>query len=217
VDEVQTGMYRTGPFLLSEKMGIHPDILTIGKGTSDMMFPFAVTLYSAAVGAKLDSVQPDLARSLRQRYDYEFGYKTLLNTLERAEKQGLSEQVRESGALFAKLLGERLSSCKAVRDVRVFGLLIAIELKVSRWLPKWFKKKLPFLYIYNLLVHTPFPLLLGFCQYEPNVLKFTPPLSISRDEIERVCDAIATVLRKPWYKLLPPALAAQMTAGVRGK
>jgi acetylornithine/succinyldiaminopimelate/putrescine aminotransferase len=217
VDEVQTGMYRTGPFILSEKMGIQPDILTIGKGTSDMMFPFAATLYSAGVGAKLDYVQPDLARSLRLRHDYEFGYKTLLNTLERAERQGLSEQVRESGALFAKLLGERLSSCRAVRDVRVFGLLIAIELKVSRWLPKWFKKKLPFLYIYNLLVHAPFPLLLGFCQYEPNVLKFTPPLSISRDEIERVCDAIAAVLRKPLYKLLPPALAAQMIAGVRGK
>jgi acetylornithine/succinyldiaminopimelate/putrescine aminotransferase len=216
VDEVQTGMYRTGPFVLSEKMGIQPDIVTIGKGTSDMI-PFAVTLYSAAVGAKLDSVQPDLVRSLRSRHDYEFGYKTLLNTLERAENQRVSEQVQESGALFAKLLGERLYSCRAVRDVRVFGLLIAIELKASRWLPKWFKKKLPFLYIYNLLLHAPFPLLLGFCQYEPNVLKFTPPLSISRDEIERVCDAIAAVLRKPLYKLLPPALAAQMTAGVRGK
>lgn len=217
VDEVQTGMYRTGPFILSEKMGIQPDILTIGKGTSDMMFPFAVTLHTAAVGAKLDTVQPELAGTLRHRYDYEFGYKTLLNTLERAEKQGLSERVQESGARFAKLLGERLSSCKAVRAVRVFGLLIAIELHAGSWLPSWFKKKVPFVYIYNLLVNARFPLLLGFCQYEPNVLKFTPPLSITPDEIERVCDTIAAVLRTPMYKLIPPALAAQMTAGLRRK
>jgi 4-aminobutyrate aminotransferase-like enzyme len=174
-------------------------------------------LYSAAVGAKLDALQSDLARSLRQRYDYEFGYRTLLNTLERAETQCLSERVLESGALFAKILGERLSSCKAVRDVRVFGLLIAIELNIGGWFPRWVKKKVPFLYIYNLLTHAPFSLLLGFCQYEPNVLKFTPPLSVTRDEIERVSDAIAAVLRTPLYKLLPPALRAQIMAGVRGR
>jgi acetylornithine/succinyldiaminopimelate/putrescine aminotransferase len=217
VDEVQTGMYRTGPFALSENMGLRPDLLTIGKGTSDMMIPFAVTLYSAEVGAKLDTLPSDLARSLQQRYDYPFGYRTLLNTLERAEKQGLSQRVVESGALFAKLLGERLSSCKAVRDVRVFGLLIAIELNAASWLPRWARKKIPFVYIYNLFAHTPLPLLIGFCQYEPSVLKFTPPLSITRDEIEQVCDALATVLRTPFYRLLSSALGAQVTASVWGK
>jgi acetylornithine/succinyldiaminopimelate/putrescine aminotransferase len=216
VDEVQTGMYRTGPFILSEKMGLRPDILTAGKGTSDMMFPFAATLYSASVGAKLDAVQSDLARSLRQRYDYDFGYKTVLNILQRAEKECLSERVLESGALFAKILGERLSSCKAVRAVRVFGLLIAIELNVANWFPKWMKKQVPFVYIYNLFFHSPFPVLVGFCQYEPNVLKFTPPLSITREEIERVCDAITTVLRTPFYKLAPRILGARLAAGVRG-
>jgi acetylornithine/succinyldiaminopimelate/putrescine aminotransferase len=217
VDEVQTGMYRTGPFVLSEKLGLRPDLLTVGKGTSDMMTPFAVTLYSAKVGAKLDAAPSDLARSLRQRYDYPFGYKTLLNTLQRAEKQELSQRVAESGALFAKLLSERLSSCKAVRDVRVFGLLIAIELNAASWLPKWARKKIPFVYIYNLFAHSSFALLLGFCQYEPHVLKFTPPLSITRAEIEQVCDALAAVLRTPFYKLLPSALGAQLTASVRGK
>lgn len=217
VDEVQTGMYRTGPFVLSEKMGIRPDILTVGKGTSDMMFPFAVTLYSDEVGRKLDASHSNLAETLRRRNNYEFGYKTLLNTLHRAEKQCLCERVRDSEALFVKLLGERLASCKAVRDVRVFGLLIAIELKTGRWLPRVIEKKIPFVYIYNLLVHPRFPLLIGFCQYEPNVLKFTPPLSVTREEIESACDTITDVLRTPLYKLLPPALGAQLTARFREK
>src|SRR5262249_35469898 len=39
VDEVQTGMFRTGPFALSGAMGLRPDLLVTGKGTSDMMFP----------------------------------------------------------------------------------------------------------------------------------------------------------------------------------
>src|SRR5262249_50507497 len=55
VDEVQTGMYRTGPFTLCERYGITPDLLTIGKGTSDMLFPFALTQYSAAVGERLNT------------------------------------------------------------------------------------------------------------------------------------------------------------------
>ena len=42
-------MYRTGPFILSQTFDLTPDLLLLGKGTSDMMFPFALTLYSAAV------------------------------------------------------------------------------------------------------------------------------------------------------------------------
>jgi acetylornithine/succinyldiaminopimelate/putrescine aminotransferase len=217
VDEVQTGMYRTGPFSLCEKLGLAPDLMTIGKGASDMMFPFAATLYSSAVEARLEASGSDLAQSLRQRCEYEFGYKTLLNTLKRAEKVGLSAKVTESGNYFAKLLTERLSSCTVVRDVRVFGLLIAIELDTNNWIDRFLKGKAASLYIYNLLQHPTFPVFMGFCQYEPNVLKFTPPLSITRNEIEQVCDTIADSLSTPAYRLLPSVGRALTAAYLRDK
>src|SRR5262249_573732 len=53
-DEIQTGFYRTGPFVRSAEFGIQPDLLTVGKGASDMMFPFAMTLYSDAIQHTLD-------------------------------------------------------------------------------------------------------------------------------------------------------------------
>src|SRR5262249_10214871 len=53
-DEVQTGMFRTGPFVRSVDIGLHPDVMTIGKGTSDMMFPFAMSLHSDQVQQRLD-------------------------------------------------------------------------------------------------------------------------------------------------------------------
>lgn len=217
VDEVQTGMYRTGPFSRCEHFDIHPDILTVGKGVSDMMFPFATTLYSAALEAKLNAVSPDFAPSLRRRYDYEFGYKTLLNALQRADKIDLAERVTASGSLFARLLSDRLLNCKSVRAVRTFGLLIAIELYFPAWLPRSIAKKMPFLYIYELLSNRSFPLFIGYCQYEPNVLKLTPPLSITNEEIERACDTIAYGLRKPLYKLLPCTLGSLALAGIREK
>ncbi len=217
VDEVQTGMYRTGSFTLSSKMGIVPDLLTIGKGTSDMMCPFAATLYSSVVRERMEAVGSDLPASLRRRNDYEFGYKTLLHTLRHAEKSGLSERVSQSATLFAERLSDRLSFCKAVREVRAFGLLIAIELNAHGWLQRRFKEKLSSIYIYNLLHHPLFPVFMGYCQYEPNVLKFTPSLTITPTEIERCCDTLADTLHAPFYRLLPPVLRAMAVSHMRDK
>jgi len=205
IDEVQTGMYRTGPFTLSSAMGITPDLLVIGKAISDMMFPFALTLYSARVQDRLERAGSDLPGLIRDRYRYPFGYKTAHNVLQFAEKARLPDQVRESGALFADLLQRELASCKAVRDMRVFGLLIGIELDTSRWPQRWFKKRLFWFYLASMLRHPRFPVLVGFCQAEPNVLKITPPLTIDRAEIREMCATIGETLRRPFSRLLASA------------
>ena len=100
VDEVQTGMYRTGPFVRSSAAGITPDLLTIGKGASDMMFPFSATLYSSALHARVEKVKPGAAAALRQPGNLEFGYKTLINVLDRAEAMNLPATVAASGDRF---------------------------------------------------------------------------------------------------------------------
>jgi acetylornithine/succinyldiaminopimelate/putrescine aminotransferase len=215
VDEVQTGMYRTGPFVLSQKLGVRPDLMSVGKGTSDMMFPFALTLYSEAVRRRVEEMRPRLPEEIRTRYDYEWGYKTVVNVLKQAEALRLPEQVAECGALFAKHLSEELASCKAVCDIRVHGLLIAIELETRGWLGSWLRKKASWIYLLTMLRHTPFPLFAGLCQYEPNVLKLTPPLSVTPAEVRQVCRTLASVLRTPSYKLLPAAVGALVGPRVR--
>jgi 4-aminobutyrate aminotransferase-like enzyme len=210
VDEVQTGMCRTGPFTRSGAMGVAPDLLVLGKGTSDMMFPFALTLYSAAVRDKLDQTGSGLPAAARQRYGYEFGYKTVLNVLRLMEKLSLQERVAEAGARFAKLLNEGLADCRVVREVRVFGLLIGIELDASRWPRRWLGKRLHSPYLYALLRHPHYPVLAGFCQCEPNVLKITPSLTVSPEEIENVCTTLVDVLRRPFPRLLATAAGGLM-------
>jgi acetylornithine/succinyldiaminopimelate/putrescine aminotransferase len=212
VDEVQSGMYRTGPFVRSRALGVEPDLLTIGKGVSDMMFPFAVSLYGDRVQEALQARKSELPAFLRQRFDYEFGYKTLLNVLNHAEKTNLPTRVRECGDLFEQLLGQGLSFCAAVREIRVFGLLIAIELETRSWPRHWFHRKAGSLYVMNLLRHKPFPVFVGFCQYEPHILKITPPLSITREEIHSVCETLITVLRRPIHRLFPALFRALLPA-----
>jgi acetylornithine/succinyldiaminopimelate/putrescine aminotransferase len=201
IDEVQTGMYRTGPFTMSKGMGIKPDLLTLGKGTSDMMFPFALTMYSTTIQQRLDEMQPQLVESIDENYDYEFGFRTVLSTLQRAQREELSARVAAAGELFGKLLGESLATVKIVRDVRVHGLLIAIELDGSRWPQRLIGKRFPLFYLLALVQDKAFPLLMGYCQYEPGVLKLTPPLTITTDEIHQVCSTIARVLRRPFVSI----------------
>ncbi len=202
VDEVQTGIYRTGSFTMSGAMSLSPDILLLGKGTSDMMFPFALTLHSAAVRKDLERTGSSLPEQIQRRYGYEFGFRTVLNVLYYAEETAISRLVTESGVLFTQLLSEGLASCKAVREIRVFGLLIGIELETTRWPQRWLGKRLFWLYLFSMLYHPRYPVLVGFCQYEPNVLKITPALTIAPEEIRKVCATITEVLSLPFHRLL---------------
>lgn len=206
IDEVQTGMFRTGPFTRSSELGVTPDLLVIGKAISDMTFPFALTLYSSAVAERVKAAAPDLPEQIRRRHEYPTGFKTALNVLRYAERIDLAERVRSSSRLFTELLEQELATCPAVRGVRIFGLLIGIELDASRWPQRWFKQRLFWFFLAALLKNPQFPVLIGFCQAEPNVLKITPPLTIDPDEIRQMCAVIGKTLRRPFYQLLASAL-----------
>ena len=202
VDEVQTGVYRTGPFVRSTELGVEPDLLTIGKAMSDMMFPFAMTLHSENVQQRLQERGCHLSDQFHERHGYEYGYRTVLNMLRYAEQEGLEEQVRESGKLLASTLAERLQLCPHVREIRSFGLLLGIELNTKVLLLPWLKKIIPRLYLLAMIRQKKWPLMMGFCQYEPNVFKLTPPLSTTTQEVGQMCETIGTVIGMSPFGLL---------------
>lgn len=208
VDEIQTGMFRTGPFLRSAVKPLAPDLITIGKGVSDMMFPFALTLYSDRMQYLMQTRCPDLPQKLSSTSAFETGYRCLLNTLSLEQHQNLDQHVYESGAMFRVMLREHIGIAPLVRDIRVFGLLIGIELDASSSFLGRVGLNLPQLVMLQMMNDPVFPLLMGFCQYEPNVLKFTPPLSIRPEEIELCCRTIATAVKTSPQRLITTALKA---------
>ena len=217
VDEVQTGMFRTGPFTLSGAMGLTPDLLLLGKGTSDMMFPFALLLYRSAVQDDLERMGSDLPGNIEKRFGYEYGFRTVLNVLRFAETADLAKRVAESGALFAKLLNEGLAGCKAVRSIRVYGLLIGIELDRGSGPRRWLGKRLFWIYLFCMLRHKRNPVLVGFCQYEPNVLKITPSLTMTSEDIHNLCKTIIEVLHLPVHRLLATVLGGLVNPSKSGR
>jgi len=195
VDEVQTGMFRTGPFLHCQDRGVTPDLVSMGKATSDMMFPFAFTLFNDKVQERVDRQQPDLIPLIRPQYDYDLGYRTVANTFRRAGEAGLVDQVRQAGKRFGEKLHAALDGCPAVKDVRVFGLLIAVELSTEGGLRAKLEKMLFRFYFAALLRDRRFPMIMGFCQYKPYILKFTPPLSTTPEEIDQVAGTLKRVMQ----------------------
>ncbi len=208
VDEIQTGMFRTGPFVRSTLKRVAPDLLTIGKGTSDMMFPFAMTLYSSRIESLLRRQQSHLSDQLNERYRFEMGYRCVLNTLRRAEHSGLADAVLSAEEQFRTALQRELRGNRIVRDARIFGLLIGIELDLKNsWLSR-IRLNVSQMYLLQMMKQKQCPVLMGFCQYEPHILKFTPPLTVTTEEIESVSRSIAGALDASSFSLLISGLRA---------
>jgi len=208
VDEIQTGVFRTGPFVRSSHTPLRPDLLTLGKGVSDMMFPFALTLYSNEVADLLKRHNSTLADQLREDFRHETAWRCLLNVLQRSSAGNLSARVREAGKLLQVALEHELEGLPLVRQTRVFGLLAGIELATDGRLLQKLGLKLPQLYLLRMLQHQRFPLLMGFCQYQPGVLKFTPPLTATPEELQAAAGTIGEALRTSTGRLLTIGLRA---------
>jgi len=122
VDEVQTGIGRTGSFFAYEQSGVKPDVMSLAKGLGNG-FPIGACV---AGGAATGVLQPGSHGStfggnpLAARVAY-----TVCEVLE------TEQLVERAGALGAAILNhfrQRLGTLPAVTDIRGKGLMIGIEL-----------------------------------------------------------------------------------------
>ncbi|MGQ9510952.1 MAG: [LysW]-aminoadipate semialdehyde transaminase LysJ [Thermaceae bacterium] len=171
LDEIQTGMGRTGTRFAFERYGIVPDILTLAKALGG-----GVPLGAAVMRKEVAEKMP------KGGHGSTFGGNPLamaagVAALEYLEKTRLWERAERLGAWFVEEL-RRIDSPK-VREVRGLGLLVGIELK---------EKAAP--YIQRLeKEHRVLTLAAG-----PNVIRFLPPLVIEEEDLARVVEAVRAVL-----------------------
>lgn len=121
VDEVQTGMGRTGALFAYEHYGIEPDIVTLAKGLGSGM-PIGAML---GKGMLRDAFSPGSHAST-------FGGSPLaaaagLATLELIAEERLYERAKELGEYAKRKLAEELGHLATVRSIRGEGLLLGVE------------------------------------------------------------------------------------------
>jgi acetylornithine aminotransferase len=122
LDEVQTGVGRTGRWFAHQHLGVRPDVMTLAKGLGNGV-PIGACL---AAGAAAQVFQPG-------NHGSTFGGNPLAcaaahATLSIIADDGLLDNARRIGSLIRDRLRESLSGIPAVRDIRGMGLMIGIEL-----------------------------------------------------------------------------------------
>lgn len=170
VDEVQTGVGRTGQFLASESSGVAPDMVTLAKGLGGG-FP---------VGAVL--LTDEVAKSMPPGgHGTTFGGNPLasaagLAVLEEMEERDLLSHVSEVGTRLKEGL-ESVGSAR-VRAVRGAGLILGLELKEKA------AATIAALRERGVLV----------INAGSTVIRFVPPLVITREEVDEVVEAVGAAL-----------------------
>jgi acetylornithine/LysW-gamma-L-lysine aminotransferase len=169
LDEVQTGFGRTGKMFACEHYGLEPDLMCLAKG-----FGGGVPFGAVMIHEKFGEMPKRLHGST-------FGGNPLacaaaLAAIRYLEENDLPRRAAELGEYFLGRLRQLESNL--VREVRGLGLMVGIELK---------KEASP--YIEALAEEGVLALSAG-----PTVIRFLPPLVISREELDKVVEAVEKVL-----------------------
>jgi ornithine--oxo-acid transaminase len=201
LDEVQTGLYRTGRFLAAHHFGVEPDMVVLAKALSGGLVPCAAVLMSDAV---CDSVYSSLRRALVHTSTFSensLAMRAGLATLDVLDDERLGQRASTAGEYLRRALAERLAKYEMIGEVRGLGLLNAIEFKAPRSL----KLRLPFeafakihpAIFGQMLVMRMFRdhgILCQVCGNNFMVLKISPPLVIDDAQLDSFVSAVEQVV-----------------------
>ncbi len=169
IDEVQTGIFRTGAPFAFQRAGIEADVVAMAKGIASG-FP---TGGVAARNEFADLLVPGDHGST-------FGGNALAAavgraTIETLQAEGIGEHVIETGAYFA----EKLAQLPHVIEVRGAGLMRGAQLDAPVATPAVDKG----LEVGLVLNHV-----------GDSILRFLPPLVVTKEQIDEMCERLAAVL-----------------------
>ena len=201
LDEVQTGMYRTGPFLASHAFGADPDMVILAKALSGGLVPSGAVLLTDDI---YRSVYGSLKRAIIHTSTFSengLSMRAGLATLEVLERERLGERAASVGVYLRDRLRAALSGFEMVKEIRGVGLLNGIEFIKPRSL----KLRLPFEAFHQIhpgmfgqvIVMSLFSdgeFLTQICGNNFMVLKAAPPLVIAEKHIDGFTRALASVV-----------------------
>ncbi len=176
LDEIQTGLGRTGKLFAHQHEGIRPDITILGKALGGGMYPVSGILAGREL---MDIFQPG-------EHGSTFGGNPLgaavaIEALNVLEDEGLCERSAELGAVALESLREQMPAF--VKEVRGRGLLIGIELLPEAGGARRFCEKLKTEGVLCKETHE-------------NVIRFAPPLIIDRATLDEAVSTIVRVLQE---------------------
>jgi len=175
LDEIQTGLGRTGKLLAEEHEGIEADVTLVGKALSGGFYPISAVLSNMEV----------MGVFLPGDHGSTFGGNPLACAVARTAvrvlmKEKMIENAQEMGEYF--MAGLKAIKSPFVREVRGRGLMIGVELHKTAGGARRFCEALMQKGLLCKETHQ-------------DVIRLTPPLVITRSEIDWALRRIASVLK----------------------
>jgi len=175
LDEIQTGLGRTGKLFAEEHEGIEADVTLVGKALSGGYYPISAVLSNTEV---LGVLKPG-------EHGSTFGGNPLACAIARAAmkvlvEEGMIDNAAKQGAYFVD--GLKKLRDNEIKEVRGRGLLIAVEFHEEAGGARQYTEALKEAGILCKETHD-------------NIVRFAPPLIITKDQIDWALERIEKVLR----------------------
>jgi ornithine--oxo-acid transaminase len=175
VDEIQTGLARTGRRLCVDHEGVHPDVLILGKALSGGTMPVSAVLASNEVMGVLHPGQHGSTYGGNP-----LACVVMMEALQVIEDEGLAENAERLGQIFRS----RLEAVQhpMIEFVRGKGLLNAIGIRPMGGFKAW-----------DVCLRLKENGLLAKPTHD-HIIRFAPPLVITEEQLLECCDIIADTI-----------------------
>ncbi|PFQ43428.1 aspartate aminotransferase family protein [Bacillus cereus] len=172
IDEVQTGIGRTGTLFAYEQMGIEPDIVTVAKALGNGI-PVGAMIGRKELGTSFTAGSH--GSTFGGNYIAMAAAKEVLQV---SKKPSFLKEVQEKGEYVLAKLQEELQHVECIQNIRGKGLMIGVECnhEVSSFIEQLENE--------GLLV----------LQAGPNVMRLLPPLIVTNEELEQAVYMIKKVV-----------------------
>jgi len=193
-DEVICGFGRLGEWFAADLYGFRPDIMTLAKGLTSAYLPMSGSLINEKIWQVLLEHSPEMGM-----FGHGFTYTAhpvsaaaAMANLDVMEGEDLIGNARRVGAYLQSRVREALAGHELVGDIRGVGLIMGVELvadKANRT-PFGLEHKVPNRAMQHCLAEG------LLCRALPggNTLAFSPPLSITEDEVEQIVGRLGKAL-----------------------
>jgi adenosylmethionine-8-amino-7-oxononanoate aminotransferase len=194
MDEVICGFGRVGHWFGTQAFGVEPDIITCAKGLTSAYYPLGAAIVRKEIADTFLGEEGD-----KFLHGITFGgipvaAEAAHANLDIMERERLPERAAEAGEYLMARLRAALEGHPHVGEVRGMGLFVAIELVKDRKTREMAPGEPTLSWLYDRILERGV-----ICRVDNRfapVLQLSPPLTITRDDIDRVVQVLAEVLEQ---------------------
>lgn len=203
-DEVQTGFGRTGKMFACEHEDVVPDIMCLAKSLGGGVMPIGAYIAKDDVWKKGYGT---MDRCLL--HTSTFGGNTLacaagITAIKLILDKNLPEAAKEKGEYFLGRLKELKEKHKLIKDVRGKGLMIGVEFNqpeggIIDKLSGGAVSRLSNEYLGSLVageLQNKHHIITAYTLNNPNVIRFEPPLIVTKEQLDRVVEALDEIMTR---------------------